>query len=476
MRVIDRSLRRALLALGRRQSRKGMLERSARDATAAIKAAAAASPAYRQLLSEAGVDLARWLAAPEWSALPVLTKDNTFGRFALAELAGPSLATADLADVLTSSGRGGAVFGFRLSRRREFERAAFAIDLGLQDAFGVDQHSTLIVNCLPMGVVFGSRAATVANVSVREDMACAILRDVGPHFAQSLVCTDPLFMVRLLDHAEGIGLDWSRLSSSFILGEESLAEAQRDYFALRTGIDAGNSAGRLVASSMGVGELGLNLLFETRETIRIRRALREQPALRPLLGLGPDPQDLPSVFCFNPLRSHLEIAQPDAQGFGELIITLLGRPGVIALPRYATGDLGRLVSEVQHQELHRVVGASPWLPMILVHGRRSDRGVEGGPSVERVKEFLYADPAIARRISGAFRLTMPAPGRVVVTVQPAPALDASPQRVELLRLLGEAAAQPPPHGLPGAEFCLSAATQDSWGPALDYERKFRYTP
>lgn len=463
-----------MLALGRRQARTKLLERSRRDAVRAVKAAAAASPAYRTLLAEHGVALERWLDAPTLAALPVLTKDNTFGRFGLAELAGPRLAPDSLADALTSSGRGGTVFGFRLTRRREFERAAFAIDLGLQDAFDVDRTPTLIVNCLPMGVVFGSKAAAVANVSVREDMACAILREVGPHFGQTLVCSDPLFMMRLLDQAEASGLDWSAISTSFILGEESLAEAQRDFFAARTGIDHDEPGRRLVASSMGVGELGLNLLFESRETIRIRRALRVDPALRPGLGLEPGGYDLPSVFCYNPLRSHLEVVDADARGFGELVFTLLGPPSVIPLPRYASGDVGRLVSEAEHAALARNLGVEPWLPMVLVEGRRSDRGADDLPSVERVKEFLFADPALARRLSGAFRIAPRDSGPHRITVQLAPTLRSPAEQEQVLHQLAAAAARPGAAGLAGVEFALPDLGAPGWGPALDYERKFKY--
>lgn len=473
MRWTRRLVRRLILASGRRMSPESMLERSRRGALAAVRAAARQSPAYRELLREHGVSWPDWERRPDLAALPVLTKDDTFGRFALPDLAGPGLAPQDLGDVLTSSGRGGQVFGFRVSRRREHERAWFDIDLGLQDAFGVDEVPTLIVNCLPMGVIFSSRAATVANVSVREDMACAILRELGPRYGQVIVCTDPLFVLRLLARGQADGVDWARLNTSFILGEEMLVEAQRDYIAARVGLDLEQPSPRLVASSFGAAELGLNLLFETRETIRMRRALRRDSGWRSRLGLaaGAD-DDLPSVFCYNPLRSLLEIVQPDAAGGGELCFTMLSTTAVIALPRYTTGDRGRLLGRTETIALAAAAGvAAPWLPVVLVSGRLSDRSRGGAPSVEAVKEWLYGEPALADLSSGAFRVGLAADGAVLLKLQARdPAADAA-RREELA---AAAAADLALRWRRPVRLAWAAPGEPGWGPALDYERKFNY--
>ncbi len=447
-------------------SRQTMLQRSQRGAVAAVRAAARRSPAYRVLLGEHGVVLRDWERDPRLSALPVLTKDNTFGRFTLPELAGPALEVGELADVLTSSGRGGQVFGFRLSRRKEHARAWFDIDLGLQDAFGIDEVPTLIVNCLPMGVIFTSKAATVANVSVREDMACAILRDLGARYGQVIVCTDPLFMLKLLERGRAVGVDWARLNVSFILGEEMLAEAQRDYIASRVGIDLEAEPRRLIGSSFGIGELGLNLLFETRETIRFRRTLRDNVELRVRLGLGGH-DSLPSVFCYNPLRTQVEVIQRDDRGFGELCFTMLSTTAVIPLPRYATGDHGRLLTEAEVSALAAAVGAEPWLPVLLVSGRLADRGRDGVPSVEAVKEWLYSEPGLVDDLTGAFRLGE-VNGELHVRLQ---ARDVRATAAQL----GFASAAERLSARWGRPVHLSlAAAGDAWGPVLDYERKFSY--
>jgi len=461
-----RLLRRLLLALARRMDPQRMLRDSQRGAQAAARRAARLSPAYRSLLAERGVSIQE--ARLALADLPVLTKANTFERFPLEQLAG-RLEPKRLADVLTSSGRGGGSFGFKLTSRRQHDASWFDIDLGLQDAFDVDRRPTLLVNCLPMGVVFRSRAVTVANVSVREDMACSILRDVGPRFAQTIVCTDPLFVKRLLDHASATGVDWRALNASLIVGEEVLVEAQRDYIARRIGLVLDADDRRMIASSFGVGELGLNLLFESRETIALRRAMRRQPEVARLLRGGADASALPSLFCFNPLRCHVEVLSPDDDGFGELCFTLLERHPVIPLPRYATGDLGRLVDPKRVAEACSAAGiARPWLPLAVVRGRMADRS-PGLPSVEDVKEAMYSDPAIADRLTGAFRLATGASGvaRLLLQAQSQVAAADGAWAASVARhfdiALGHA-----------VEAVVVGPSEFPFRPALDYERKFRY--
>ena len=457
-----------MLGYARRIDVGRMLASSRRGALQAAVEAARHSPAYRILLQEHGIAPSSLGPQTDLNALPLLTKANTFERFTLDQLARPAPAT-QVADVLTSSGRSGRSFGFRLTVREQHESAWFDIDLGLQDMFNVDQRATLLVNCLPMGVVFSSRAVTVANVSVREDMACSILRDVGPRFQQTLLCTDPLFIRRLLDEARVAGVDWTALNTSVIMGEEVLVEAQRDYIAARMGIDLERDPQRMIGSSFGVGELGLNLLFETRETIRMRRAMRAEAEVAQLLNGNSDGSSVPCIFCFNPLRCYVEVLNPDSDGFGELCFTLLDRHAIIALPRYASGDMGKLVTGADAARAAQLAGTeASWLPVVAVKGRIKDRPA-GIPSVESIKELIYADHAVADQLTGAFRIAKETAGGIRLTIQANSehaAQDAG-LRQQLLAL-GHSRL-PVPMALD-----LLAPLAFPYRPVLDYERKFAY--
>ncbi|MDO8777300.1 MAG: hypothetical protein Q7K57_53030 [Burkholderiaceae bacterium] len=445
-----------------------MLESSRRGAVRAAVRAAQHSLAYHALLQEHQIERSSLGTHTDLAALPVLTKANTFGRFTLDQLARPTPAN-ELADVLTSSGRGGRSFGFRLTARGQHETSWFDIDLGLQDVFKVDQHATLLVNCLPMGVVFRSRAVAVANVSVREDMACSILRDVGPRFQQTLLCTDPLFIRRLLDEARVAGVDWKALNTSVITGEEVLVEAQRDYIAARLGIDLDRDPQRMIGSSFGVGELGLNLLFETRETIRMRRAMRAQPDVAQLLNGTVDSSSAPSVFCFNPLRCYIEVLNPDSDGFGELCFTMLDPHAIISLPRYSTGDLGKLVPRQDAAQAAQLAGTTlPWLPVVVVKGRIQDRPT-GIPSVESIKELIYFDHAVADQLTGAFRITKNDTVGVKLTLQTNSdrAANDPSLRQQLVTLVSRQLSVP-------LDLELLAPLVFPYRPLLDHERKFIY--
>lgn len=461
-------MRKTILAIAKRSSPDRMLARSKEAAVRAAQHAALVSHAYRTLLAEHGIDVNILRGGDDLTKLPILTKENTFERFKLVDLCRPT-ALIDFADVLTSSGRGGTSFGFRITTRKLYEKSWFDTDLGLQDAFNVDSLSTLLINCLPMGVVLSSRAVTVANLSVREDMACAILRDVGRMFPQTLLCTDPLFIRQLLDQAKRSGIDWRALNTSVVIGEEVLGEAQRDYIAVKMGIDLDGPGWRTIISSFGVGELGLNLLFETRETVRMRRAMRTNHDVANILRGSNKSISLPSIFCFSPQRCHVEVLNPDGDGFGELCFTMLDRNAVIPLPRYVTGDLGKLIApDATRLAAGLAKCAVPWLPIVSIKGRIKDRNGLG-PSVEDIKEIIYLDHAVADQLSGAFRIAHPSGGPATVMLQArGDTADAGSSLTTRLRGLAQE------HGIGPIHFEVMGSMAFPFRPVLDFERKFSY--
>ena len=450
-----RLMRKLLLRYTKRMSVADLLEHAQHRALRTALQAASNSAAYCTLLQENKIDIFSLNMKTKLTSLPVLTKKNTFERFTLAQLARAS-SPEKIADVLTSSGRSGRSFGFKLTSRAQLETSWFDIDLGLQEAFNVDQFSTLLVNCLPMGVAFRSRAVTVANVSVREDMACAILRDVGPSFKQTLLCTDPLFIRRLLDEARATGVDWQALNTSVIMGEEMLVPAQRDYLATRMGIDLTSDSTRFIGSSYGVGELGLNLLFETRETLQMQRAM-------------PNPATTPALFCYNPMRCYLEILAPDSEGFGELCFTMNDPQALISLPRYSTGDLGKQLTRQETLEAAQRAGISPpWLPVVALKGRLHDHPTDL-PSVDAIKTLLYTHPHIADQLTGAFRLAKNAQGVAQLTLQKqrSVTLENDALHDQLQQLIAHYQLNP-------LELELLDAFEFPSRPLLDHERKFSY--
>jgi phenylacetate-CoA ligase len=439
-----------------------------------FRRAAVEVPAYRTLLEEHHVrtgdvhDLASFSRC-----CPLLSKANTFDRFALEQLSvGGSL--TDVAELLTSSGHGGR-FSFGVISRKEASASADFLDRAFDDAFGIAARRTLAINCLPMGVVFSSNLMTVATTSVREDMAVALVEAFGHRYEQLMLVGDPLFMKRFTDYARERGIDWSRYRVNAIIGEEIFGPHFHGYLAASLGLNVNRPADGFIMSSFGVGELGLHLCYETPATIALRRAALGTPAFaRDLFGAGAGEDGvLPMIFSFDPLRTLVEVTGAGADGYGRLTITMLEADRMVPLLRYQAGDIVRLLDRDAVASLarrHGVALDATQLPLALLalRGRESE-ALPNGSHVGVYKDALYADHRIARRLTGAFRVEFDGDRctmHVQLTRTNAPhvsieegILRALPARVRPSRLV------------------LWPYAQFPFGLTLDYERKFmHYVP
>jgi phenylacetate-CoA ligase len=435
----------------------------------AFRRTAADMPWYRTLLDEYGVDADQVVDVQSFSSrCPPLTKQNTFDRFPLDQLA-PTTAVRDLASVLTSSGHGGR-FSFGLITRTQAAVSGHFIDQALDAAFKVNSRSTLAINCLPMGVGFSSERMTVATTSVREDMAVALVQAFGRHYDQILLVADPLFMKRLIDHAAARGTDWCRYRVQVVLGEEIFGEHFREYVATCLGMDMDYPEHGSITSSFGVGELGLHLCFETPATVAVRRAASRDPGLaRDLLGAESAGRAVPMIFSFNRQRTFIEIADPDPAGYGRLTISMLDAELPVPLLRYQTGDLARLLdADAVSDALRRRGTAVPReLPasLLALQGRDTER-LPNGSHVGVYKDALYADHVVARHITGAFRVIV-SETTATMHVQLAPSQVAVDGLERRLRDAMPAQLRP-------ARLVFWPYNRFPFGMTVDYERKFSY--
>lgn len=438
-----------------------------------FRRAARHSPAYRALLAEAGVDQGSINTLEDFvNRCPLLEKANTFQRFGMDQLICDDIPLGDLASVLTSSGHGAGGFALGMSTRKQFNSTPRLIDLGLDMAFGIDSRRTLLINCLPMGVTFNSNVVCVANVSVREDMACAIVNQAGSLFEQIVLCGDPLFLKRLCDYSEVAGVDWRRHRIHVIVGEETFPETFRDYLGAVLHVDPDVIDGCLIGSSMGVGELGLNLFNETRETVALRRACLANPELlKHLTGVDAAVAPAPTFMVFNPLRSFVEVINPDAHGVGDLVITVMDEATPIPLMRYSTGDRVQLLPQlvlIEAAEREPWGGRLPRVPMIALHGRAKDR-LPGGGHVDLFKEALYRHHDVARQLTGAHRIVLQGDA-IQWEVQAVRGTVA-----DLFSLATRLHADLAPR-LTGRSIAITVHDYDAfpYGKTIDYERKFVY--
>lgn len=464
-----KTLRKLTLAILERSRPETLLRRGEQGALRAFRRAAAQVKAYAELLAEHGVNPRDIRTITDFQSLcPLLDKNNTFARFPLADLCVEN-ALGDLAGVLTSSGHG-ARFAYGLNARAQARHGTDAIDLGLEYAFQVDSRKTLLINCLPMGVRFSSNSVTVAETSVREDMAVALATEIGRFFEQIIFVGDPLFFKLLTDYARDRDVDWNKHRVHLIIGEETFGENFRNYLADHFHLDADDPTGGLIGSSMGVGELGLNLFYETPQTIQLRRQAHANPGFfEALFGISPRETPLPMIFVYNPLRCHVETVGIDAAGFGDLTISMTDPESALPLLRYQTGDVARLLSPQEIKRACELTGlAQPGklaLPMIALKGRAKDQ-LPDGTHTGQYKDALYAQQDIAIRLTGAFRLEH-AEAKVQIHVQLRRGFQAEDG------LQARLAAKFPGNILP-EQVSLWAYEQFPYGMTLDYERKFNY--
>lgn len=469
--IFAKWMRRLIRSQLKKTSHEKFFKVSEKKLFCAFKRAAKKSKVYRELLAEHGVSIASIRNIQDFvKYCPVLDKASTFRRFSLSQLIAEDIQVSKIASVLTSSGHGSGGFALGLSTSDQMVSTPSLIDLGLEMAFEIDRYRTLLINCLPMGVTFQSNAVCVANVSVREDMACAIVEQAGQLFDQIVLCGDPLFLKKLCDYSQEKNLDWSRFRMNVVIGEETFSEAFRDYLAkvLHITIDDANSGA--IISSMGVGELGLNLFTETRETIALRRACINNPSLlRELFGSECANGTVPTFFVYSPLRTYVEINKASAQGIGDLLISVLDIATPIPLLRYKIGDIGKLISALQFEQAVQKSGLKldqPLLPIVALFGRSKDVLPNGG-HVDQYKQALYKYPDIAQYFSGAFRLSDSSDGLLweIQLVR-----DCEVDTGQLITALASAFETDVQRPL----IAFHSYDKFPYGKTLDYERKFIY--
>lgn len=432
----------------------------------AFQSAALDVPAYGRILREKGVSPDAVRTREDFRRLvPVLDKHQTFGRFNVDELCRQGTLGA-LAGVLTSSGHSGQ-FAFGLYGQEEAQAESQHLDDALDLFFQVRSRPTLLINCLPMGVKVHTRACTLAETSVRHDMVIALVKQFAPHYGQVILVGETAFVKRVLEQGSRQGIRWAEKTVHVITGEEPMAENARIYLEGLLGIVPGRADSGLVASSMGVAELGLNLLFETPELASLRRMIHTNPALRHAL-LGTRATCVPTLFTYNPRRIYFELGEG-----GRLIATTLDPRRRLPLIRYATGDIAAFLPVNDSMKAMAAgVGlpaeALAEVPILMILGR-GHHVLSGKTPVfpEQVKEGLYHDPALAAATTANFRLksgSEAARVRVQLTPGTAPSEELNREFTRAMSVYVSA---------PLHVTCEGYAEFGS-GMALDFERKFAY--
>ncbi|HEY4517730.1 MAG TPA: hypothetical protein VJI74_02470 [Candidatus Paceibacterota bacterium] len=376
-----------------------VLEKAGKKEAIAAFRRALRMPYYRELLQSRGIDSSSITSTKDFFKLPILGKE-IFAEQPILRLARDGN-LADAKTILTSSGFSG-VFSFGINLAKNLENTARLIDMALDHVLDLTHRKTLIINCLPMGVKVHTNATVLAEVSVRDDMAHAVIKKFGAQFDQIIVVGEAFFLKYLVEEGTKQGIDWPSSKVSLVAGEDSFPETYRTYMATLLGIDLAKwPVKRVIASSLGVAELDLNLFHETADTIRLRRLAETDGDFKRAL-FGETGDMTPMLFHYYPHRTYLETNKDR-----EIIITMTSPYLKIPLIRYNAKDRGTIISATRLKEILQKMGKEELLPrlklpLIAIESRNTNS--VAGLSSDTVREELYADHQFPPLVTGHFKL------------------------------------------------------------------------
>jgi phenylacetate-CoA ligase len=361
----------------------------------AFERAVADVPAYADFVREHGgeVTAKRW--KPNFSRVPVATKENYVRRYPVEERCVGGQLPLRGAVIDESSGMSGEPTNW-VRGPDERQDARKLLHLGVHRTLGT--RPFFVINAFALGPWATGMAISMSIVDI------AVLKSTGPDVTKIektlelfgpryhyLICGYPPFLKALVDQSS---LDWSAYECTAAVGGEGMSEALRDHLRRAFGE---------VYSSFGASDLEINIATENDFTIAFRRLLLERDDLREVLRL-PDHGSAPMVFQYNPLDYVIEVNDAD-----ELVITICRLDTTAPKLRYCIHDLGcvRRFSEVSAALAAAGVDPSSlspdWIDLpLLFHYGRSDATVAfygANLPVADVEEAVFSVEGLGDRVA-----------------------------------------------------------------------------
>lgn len=316
-------------------------------------------PAYRRFLQDKGINPAQITTFEQFQALPVMGKADYMQAFPLPERCfGGSLRGADR--VAVSSGSTGKPTFWPRSADYELD-VTLRFEQVFRDSFQAHHKSTLAVVCFALGNWVGGLFTTsccwhlarkgypllVATPGNNKAEILRVVRELAPHFQQTVLLGYPPFVKDVIDTGINEGLDWPRFQVKTVFAGEVFSEEWRSLIGLRTG---STQACFDSASLYGTADGGV-LGNETPYSIAIRRWLARHPVLaRELFGES----RLPTLVQYDPDSRWFEMHDD-----GTLVVSA---ENSVPLLRYHIADQGGLIAFEAMRAFLRQHGAVLELP------------------------------------------------------------------------------------------------------------------
>ena len=297
-------------------------------------------PAYRRFLETRGVKPAEITSYAAFRELPLMGKADYMQAYPLPERClGGSLRGSDR--VAVSSGSTGQPTFWPRSVLHELE-VALRFEQVFCDSFRAHERSTLAVVCFALGNWVGGLYTTsccwhlarkgyplmVATPGNNKAEIFRVVREMAPHFEQTVLLGYPPFVKDVIDAGSAEGIDWPIYKPKLVFAGEVFSEEWRSLMGQRIGsVSPCHDSASLYGTADG-GVLG----NETPLSIAIRRWLAEHPeAARTLFGES----RLPTLVQYDPASRFFEVHE------GTLVVS---GENSVPLVRYHIADKGGVLS------------------------------------------------------------------------------------------------------------------------------------
>lgn len=372
---------------------------------------AADVPAYHQFLLANGIEPDAIASVEAFRTLPLMGKVDYMQAYPLPERCfGGSLVGADR--VAVSSGSTGQPTFWPRSARYELD-VAVRFEQVFRDSFQAQQRSTLAIVCFAMGNWVGGLFTTsccwhlarkgyplmVATPGNNKAEILRVVRELGPHFQQTVLLGYPPFVKDVIDSGISEGLDWSAFQVKTVFAGEVFSEEWRSLIGQRIGSSQPCFDSASLYGTADGGVLG----NETPYSIAIRRWLAQNPAAaRELFGES----RLPTLVQYDPYSRFFESTDD-----GTLVVSA---DNSVPLVRYHIADQGGLIDFQVMEDFLAEQGAQldlpadftpRHLPFVFVFGRADFTVSYYGANIypENVTVGLE-QPQIMAWVSGKFVL------------------------------------------------------------------------
>jgi phenylacetate-CoA ligase len=381
-----------------------LIEQSEEKALAAFAQARNYVPFYKVFLQKAGFQNIPVTNIESFSRqVPFLDK-NTVYNDQLPPLIFEDLNSEECSNILLSSGSSGH-FSFGIHSKERLVKDAQFINILFDLYFNILDKKTLIINCLTSAVHLPPLDATIIEIGPKADALHYVIKNLSPQFDQTVIIGDNYFIKNALEDGLASGIDYAALNIHLILGGIYLPESLRKHLAAVLQKDKSNFHKNLIISSMGISEFGVNLFFESLETIRLRQWVEQHPEWRTKVLGTDDPGYLPMFFNYFPQIVYLETVNRD------LVITNLDMKSSLPLIRYNTKDKGHVIpfADLQkwsNEEPQMKTMLPPFKsPLVLIYGKEECvRFGDKNIYPHRIQQGLYEDFDSALKTTGYFRL------------------------------------------------------------------------